>query len=100
MDDSAETAANQHINTTLTVFFRLSQNYQFVRMLLYPEAPSYYTWDTPRRKFNRYKRGIPVDVFEGVFKDIAIGPVYMIHPKNPILLLTSTTSRTAWTNII
>lgn len=70
------------MNTTLTAFFELCRNDPFARTLLYPEVPQYYTWDNGGKKFNRRKRGIPVEGYNGVFQDNTIGRVYTVHPKN------------------
>lgn len=79
---TAQKVVNQPLNTTLTAFFKLCQNDPFAKTLFYPDVPSYYTWDTSRRVFSRQKKGISVEGFDGVFRDNAIGRVYMVHPKN------------------
>lgn len=80
--ETVQKVAAQPTNTTLTAFFELCQNDPFAKTLLYSEVPSYYTWDVSNKKFNRRKRGIPVDGYNGVFKDDVIGRVYTVHPKN------------------
>lgn len=43
--ESAATVVDHPRNTTLTAFFQLCQQDPFARTLLYPEIPSYYTWN-------------------------------------------------------
>ncbi|KAL0830677.1 hypothetical protein ABMA28_002814 [Loxostege sticticalis] len=80
--------------TTLLAFFKLCQECDFAKSLLYDEVPSYYTYDKQRGVFNRRRRGQPVDGVPGVYKDQALGRVYTVHPNNSecyylrLLLLT------------
>ncbi|VDM99866.1 unnamed protein product, partial [Onchocerca ochengi] len=46
---------------TLTVFFTLCQNEAFTKALLYSEVPTYYTWNTSRKSFERRKGGELID---------------------------------------
>jgi PIF1-like helicase/Helitron helicase-like domain at N-terminus len=68
-------------NTTLTAFFKLCQEDPFARTLLYPEVPTYYTWDASRKVFCRRKTGKTVPGQE-IFKSDALGRVYTVHPNN------------------
>ncbi|XP_076763394.1 uncharacterized protein LOC143430844 [Xylocopa sonorina] len=52
--------------TTLTEFFTLCRNDTFARTLLYSEVPTYFTWNTSTRKFQRH----------------ALGHLYTVHPNN------------------
>lgn len=80
--ETAQKVASEPVNTTLTAFFKLCQNDPFAKKLLYPEVSNYYTWDMSEKKFNRRKRGMPVQGHDDVFKDNTIGRVYTVHPKN------------------
>lgn len=82
--ETAGQVAMEPVNTTLIAFFKLCQSDPLARTLLYPEVVTYYTWDQGKRKFDRRKRGIPVDIegFDKIFKDNTIGRVYTVHPKN------------------
>ncbi|GFX71444.1 ATP-dependent DNA helicase [Trichonephila clavipes] len=42
--------------TTLTEFFTIYKNDTFARTLLYSEVPTYFTWNTSTRKFQRRKQ--------------------------------------------
>ena len=76
--DVAQVVANPR-ETTLTGFFTLCQRDDFAKTLLYPQVPSYFTWDN--RRWNPRKRGMEVENFPGYFKDEALGRVYTVHPN-------------------
>ena len=67
--------------TTLTAFFTLCQNDPFAKTLLYSEVPTYYTWNTSRKSFERRKRGERVDGQSDIFKETTIGRLYTVHPN-------------------
>jgi hypothetical protein len=50
-------------NTTLTAFFKLCQQDDFAKTLLYCESPKYYTWNASLKKFQRRKQGTDVPGF-------------------------------------
>ncbi|GFQ82089.1 ATP-dependent DNA helicase [Trichonephila clavata] len=68
--------------TTLTVFFTLCRNDNFVRILLYSEVPTYFTWNTSTRKFQRYKQGRAVQRHLNLYSTDALGRLYTVHPNN------------------
>ena len=74
----AQVVANPR-ETTLTGFFTLCQRDDFAKTLLYPEVPSYFTWDN--RRWNPRKKGMAVENYPGYFKDEALGRVYTVHPN-------------------
>lgn len=67
-------------NTTLTAFFKLCQEDEFARALLYTEVPHYFTW-TAKKTFQRRKKGKEVEGHLGVFWDPMLGRVYTVDPK-------------------
>lgn len=68
-------------STTLTSFFEMCQNDDFARTLLYSEMPRYYTWNQSSKKFERRKRGQPVQGYPRVFSTDALGRLYAVHPS-------------------
>jgi hypothetical protein len=66
--------------TTLTAFFEFCKTDSFAKTLLYHKVPTYYTYNNS--KFNRKKRGTPVDGYKGIMRDTTIGRVYTMHPNN------------------
>ncbi|XP_014666794.1 PREDICTED: uncharacterized protein LOC106808547 [Priapulus caudatus] len=65
-------------DTALTAFFKLCQEDDFARTLLYNQLPAYYTWS---KKWARMKKGDSVEGYPGTRKDCALGRVYTIHPS-------------------
>ena len=43
--------------------------------------PSYYTWNTKNKVFERRKQGKSVDAQPTIFKDTTIGRLYTVHPN-------------------
>lgn len=80
--DNVQERLDQPRQTTLLAFFRLCQDDEFARTLLYNEVPSYYTYNKQSGLFKRRRRGQPVEGALGIFKDGALGRVYTIHPNN------------------
>ena len=68
-------------DTKLTAFFSLCKNYSFAKILLYTEVPSYYTWNTKNKVFERRKKSKSVDGQPTIFKDTTIGKLYTVHPN-------------------
>ncbi|GFU96246.1 helitron_like_N domain-containing protein [Trichonephila clavipes] len=68
--------------TTLTEFFTLCKNYTFARTLLYSEVPTYFTWNTSTRKFQRHKQGKAVQGHHNLYSTDALGRLYTVHPNN------------------
>ena len=50
-----------------------------LRKRLYCHIPQYYTWDTTNKRWNRRKRGSPVQ--DGIFKAACLGRLYTVNPK-------------------
>ncbi|XP_044597578.1 uncharacterized protein LOC123274153 [Cotesia glomerata] len=69
-------------NTTLMAFFKLCQEDDFAKTLLYDEIPLYYIFDKQNKIFNKRKRGRKVDDYVDIYKENVIGRVYTIHPSN------------------
>ena len=69
-------------DTTLTAFFRFAKMILLQKKLLYTEVPSYYTWNTKNKVFERRKQGKSVDGQPTIFKDTTIGRLYTVHPIN------------------
>jgi hypothetical protein len=67
--------------TTLTAFFALCQRDAFAKTLLYSDVPTYYTWNTSTKPFQRRKRGLRVEGEPCVFKEHTIGRLYTVHPN-------------------
>lgn len=65
--------------TTLTGFFKLCQDDDFAKTLLYCEVPAFYVWRN--KNWQRRKRGQLVAGHLGVRKDAALGRVYTVHPN-------------------
>ncbi|UYV77690.1 hypothetical protein LAZ67_15001947 [Cordylochernes scorpioides] len=68
--------------TTLTEFFTLCRNDTFARTLLYSEIPTYFTWNTSTRKFQRRKQGRTVQGQPNLYSTDALGRLYTVHPNN------------------
>ncbi|GFR14530.1 ATP-dependent DNA helicase [Trichonephila clavata] len=68
--------------TTLTEFFTLCRNDIFARTLLYSEVPTYFTWNTSTRKFQRRKQGRAVQGHLNLYSTDALGRLYTVHPNN------------------
>lgn len=48
-------------DSTLTSFFKLCSKDDFAKTLLYEQVPSFYTWDSTKKLFNKRKQGVPVE---------------------------------------
>ncbi|GBN16938.1 hypothetical protein AVEN_253636-1 [Araneus ventricosus] len=99
--ENALAVASEPPRTTLTAFFDLCKQDRFARTLLYPEVPRYYTWDTGRKVFIRWKKGTPVFGSDVVASE-ALGRVYTVHPNNsecffPRMLLHTIKGPTSYT---
>ncbi|GFQ74261.1 ATP-dependent DNA helicase [Trichonephila clavata] len=68
--------------TTLTEFFTLCRNDTFARTLLYSEVPTYFTWNTSTKKFQRRKQGRAVQRHLNLYSTDALGRLYTVHPNN------------------
>ncbi|GFR20599.1 ATP-dependent DNA helicase [Trichonephila clavata] len=68
--------------TTLTEFFTLCRNDTFARTLLYSEVPTYFTWNTSTRTFQRRKQGRTVQGHLNLYSTDALGRLYTVHPNN------------------
>ena len=66
-------------DTKLTAFFSLCKNDSFAIKLLYTEVPSYYTWNTKNKVFERRKQGKSVDSQPTIFKDTTIERLYTVQ---------------------
>jgi len=69
-------------NTTLTAFFKLCEQDEFARTLLYSEVPKYYIWNNSRKIFSRRKQGPLVEGQNNIHSSEALGRVYNVHPNN------------------
>ncbi|UYV81677.1 hypothetical protein LAZ67_20001950 [Cordylochernes scorpioides] len=65
--------------TTLTAFFSLCQTDSFARILLYPDVPQYYTWNSSAHEWRRRVQGKLVEGQPGVKRSDTIGRVYAVH---------------------
>ncbi|GBM54897.1 hypothetical protein AVEN_77808-1 [Araneus ventricosus] len=79
--ENAHAVASEPPRTTLTAYFEICKQDPFVRTLLYPEVPRYYTWDSVRKVFVRRKKGTPVFGSDVVASE-ALGRVYTVAPNN------------------
>lgn len=79
--DNAQQIAERPPSTTLLSFFDLCQSDPFARTLLYSQVPTYYKWNANSKKWERRKRGKPVQGYPGVFESDVIGRLYTIHPS-------------------
>ncbi|GFR02766.1 ATP-dependent DNA helicase [Trichonephila clavata] len=68
--------------TTLIEFFTLCRNNTFARALLYSEVPTYFTWNTSTRTFQRRKQGRAVQGHQNLYSTDALGRLYTVHPNN------------------
>lgn len=81
--ENTESALQRPPQSTLLSFFKLCQNDEFAKTLLYPQLQQYYTFNKATKEFlRRKKQGQPVGGFIGVFKAAALGRAYTIHPNN------------------
>ena len=62
--------------TTLTAFFRLCEEDEFAKSLLYSEVPNYCTWNKQTKRFQRRKQGKPVNGWPNLYSSDALGRVY------------------------
>jgi len=81
-ETNAARVANNPPDTTLTAFFKLCQQDEFARTLLYVEVPKYYTWSPSTKVFARRKVGRPNSTDPTVVESDTIGRVYTVHPNN------------------
>ena len=56
--NNLEEKIREPAKTTLTAFFKLCQNDQFAKTLLYCDVPRYYTWNATTKSFQRRKKGL------------------------------------------
>ena len=68
--------------TTLTAFFTLCQQDDFAKQLLYVEIPHYFKWVNADKKWQRRKKGSPVENWPGIYFTETLGRVYTIHINN------------------
>ncbi|XP_015903657.1 uncharacterized protein [Parasteatoda tepidariorum] len=67
---------------TLTEFFTLRRNDAFAWTLLHSEVPTYFTWNTSTRKFQRRKQGRAVQGHLNLYSTYVLGRLYTVHPNN------------------
>ena len=79
VDNAQQVATAQPPATTLTSFFKLCENDDFAKDLVYGDVPKYYTWNSSQKMWVRRKRG--KEVAPGVFQTPTIGRIYTISPK-------------------
>ncbi|XP_014767446.1 uncharacterized protein LOC106867169 [Octopus bimaculoides] len=77
-DVNASLLAEQPRDSTLTAFLKLCQLDPFAQTLLYPQIPSYYTWNG--KKWRPRKAGQNVCGYPGIKFDTCLGRVYTVHP--------------------
>ena len=65
--------------TTLTSFLDLCNMDPFAKTLLYCDVPRYFTW--ANKKWQRRKRGKPVEGWPGYFQTTVLGRVYTVSPR-------------------
>lgn len=68
-------------DTHLSAFFKLCQQDEFARTLLYHEVTHFYKWVDKNRVWERRKQGKSVDGYPGVKKVVNLSRVYTVHPK-------------------
>lgn len=69
------------INTTLIAFFKLCNEDDFAKTLLYPDVPKYYRWDTSK-KWIRRKQGDEVPNWPEIRKANVVSRIYTVHVTN------------------
>ena len=79
-EDTAHNLAQTPPETTITAFFKLSQQDVFAKSLMYGEVPPDYTM-TKQKPWIRQKQGKTVQGHE-VKESDAIGCVYTVHSNN------------------
>ena len=79
-ENVADAVANPR-DTHLTAFFKLCQQDEFARTLLYPEVYNYYKWQDKQRIWERRKQGKSVEGHPGIKKAVNLSRVYTVHPK-------------------
>ncbi|CAM1299818.1 Uncharacterised protein r2_g976 [Pycnogonum litorale] len=85
--DTAHQRAAAPSATTLTAFFSLCRSNNFAKTLLYPEVPSYFTWNATKKEWKARCQGkvtqVSVPGFEGpIQKSTMIGRMYTVHPNH------------------
>ncbi|GFX74702.1 uncharacterized protein TNCV_3121321 [Trichonephila clavipes] len=78
-DENVLQKALNRPGATLIVFCTLCQEDAFARTLLYLEELSYYTWNETKKVFIRRRRGVPVDVQPGIFRENTMRRLYTVH---------------------
>ncbi|MEE4247716.1 MAG: hypothetical protein V2I33_20120, partial [Kangiellaceae bacterium] len=69
-------------DTTLTAFFKLCAEDDFAKTLLYPQVPTYFTWNASSKSWKRRVQGAEVPDHPGVRQTNALARVYTVHPNN------------------
>ncbi|CAH0555040.1 unnamed protein product [Brassicogethes aeneus] len=98
------TTENAHLRalsppqTTLTAFFSLCRDDMFAKTLLYSEVPTYFTWNTSAKKFQRRKQGKVVEGHPNLYSTDALGRLFTVHPNNAECFYLRLLLRT-WTDI-
>ena len=77
---TAATVTVEPRETTLTAFFKLCEQDNFAKTLLYCEVPHYYTWNN--KSLKRRVQGERVEGHPAVRRSDALGRVYGVHPNN------------------
>ncbi|GBO42987.1 hypothetical protein AVEN_213478-1 [Araneus ventricosus] len=80
-NDAHERAA-QPPDTTLTAYFKLSQEDTFEKTLLYADIPKYYTWNKTKKPLCRRKQGMVFKGHPDVCEYDALGHVCTVRPNN------------------
>ena len=68
-------------DTHLTAFFKLCQQDDFARTLLYSEVTHFYKWIDKERVWVRRKQGKAVEGYPGVKRVVNLSRVYTVHPR-------------------
>ena len=62
--------------------FRLCEEDEFAKSLLYSEVPKFYTWNKVSKQFQRRKQGKPVSGWPNLYSSDALGRVYTVSPRD------------------
>ena len=81
-DQNVQQRAEEPPISNLLAFFKLCEIDDFARTLLYAQVPTYFTWNSSQKRWNRRKQGSEVPGYPGIYKSDALGRVYTVHPNN------------------
>lgn len=68
-------------DSKLTAFFKLCEEDEFAKTLLYTEVPKFYTWQNGTKRWQRRKRGVPHEDVPGVFRTETLGRMFTVSPR-------------------